>query len=135
MQDILDALREHHQAALSYEELPDEDDFVRVQEEILIHLPREFQYFLSVAGDIILGSIEIASANDQAAHNYIHELCGHYWQLGLPRHLIPICACEAPIYAINQDGQIVAWDLTTGEETEEWDNIWYWARDCWLEQA
>ncbi|MGB0663671.1 MAG: SMI1/KNR4 family protein [Pontibacterium sp.] len=135
MQDILDALREHQQATTSYVELPDEDDFVRVQEEILIHVPREFQYFLSEAGDIILGAIELASANDNFAHNYLPELCANYWQLGLPRHLIPICASESPMYAISQEGEVIEWDVRTQEQGESWENIWYWARDCWLEQA
>ena len=61
MQDIIDMLRERNEDVPIPLELPDEDDLVIIQEEILIHLPDDYKQFLMLVSDVICGTIEPAT--------------------------------------------------------------------------
>ncbi len=56
------------------------------------------------------------------------------WDLGLPRHLVPLCY-DAPLYyAVDEEGEVFVWDADTQEMHDEtWESVWHWVRDVWLE--
>ncbi|MBT5332185.1 MAG: SMI1/KNR4 family protein, partial [Porticoccaceae bacterium] len=113
-------------------ELPSHEDLVEVEEILLIQLPREYKYFLQELGDVIYGSIEPCTASDPSLHSYLPDVASQAWDIGLPRHLIPICDKQGDFYAMDPDGEIQLWE--NGELADEiWDSIWHWAKEVWLE--
>lgn len=132
MEDVLDLLREHNESVPVPLELPDEDQLVRIEEEILLPIPRDLRTFLLEASDVIYGTLEPVTAADPYSHTYLAEVTANAWEQGLPRHLMPVCQQGDDYYAIEQDGEILLW--RDGDLTDEtWPSIWHWARDVWLE--
>jgi hypothetical protein len=132
MEDIIERLRERNQNVLIPLELPDEDQLVLLEEEILIGLPDEYKGFLLEVSDVICGSIEPATAADPNSHTYIAELAANAWNDGLAREFIPVCHHQDTYYCIDEDGEIFEWG--DGEFTDQtWSGIWMWAKEVWLE--
>ena len=84
--------------------------------------------------DVVYGHLEPVTASDPHSHTYLPEVTATAWDLGLPRHLVPVCY-DAPVYyAVDEDGEVFAWDEETQEMLDEtWESVWHWARDIWLE--
>ncbi len=132
MQDILEMLRERNEEVPIPLDLPDEDDLVIIQEEILIHLPDDYKQFLLLVSDVICGSIEPATVCDPQSHTYLPDIASRAWDIGIPRELIPVCEVNGNFYCIAEDGEISYWvDLEPTEDN--WSSIWHWAKDVWLD--
>ncbi len=135
MEDVLELLREQAEPVSYAPELPSEDDLLDIQELLLIHLPYDLRMYLLSASDVVVGRLEPVTASDPDCHTYLPEVAANAWEQGLPRHLLPICVDGDCCYAIEQDGEILSWSLSQQDFLEAcWDNLWYWIRDCWLEQ-
>ncbi|WP_299177111.1 SMI1/KNR4 family protein [uncultured Neptuniibacter sp.] len=132
MEDIIELLQERHNEVPVPLELPDEDDLVEIEEQILISLPDEYKQFLLEVSDIICGSIEPATVADPQSHTYLPEMAATAWDVGLPREYIPICEHSGGYYCISQQAQILLW-LYDGSIDDEWSSIWTWAKEIWLE--
>jgi|TARA_B110000483_G_scaffold99953_1_gene122605 hypothetical protein len=131
MEEVIEQLRELNQSVPIPLELPTHEDLIEVEEVLLIHLPPEYKIFLLEVGDVICGSVEPCTASDSAIRSYIPDVTAQAWNLGLPRHLIPICEAGGDYYAIDPDGEIQLWE--NGELVDQiWDSIWHWARDIWI---
>jgi len=133
MEDVYQKLRERNAEVLVPLELPDEDQLVEIEEEILIQLPHEYREFLLNVSDVICGGIEPATVTDPQSHTYLPELAATAWSLGMPRELIPVCEHAGNYYAITEEGEIKLWQDGEIDEDETWSSIWHWARDVWLE--
>ena len=133
MEDILDLLRERNEEVPMPLDLPDDDDLITVQEQILIHLPDDYRIFLKEVSDVICGSIEPATVTDENSHTYLPEITATAWDLGMPRELIAICEVAEGYYCIEQDGNVLFWSRAGDLTDDEWPTIWHWARDVWLE--
>ncbi|MGN0920838.1 MAG: SMI1/KNR4 family protein [Cellvibrio sp.] len=132
MEDVLELLREHNETVPVPLELPDEEQLVQIEEEILLPIPREVRTFLLEASDVIYGHLEPVTAADPYSHTYLPEVTANAWANGVDRHLLPICQVGHNYYCAEPDGEIVYWQ--DGEITDEsWPSIWHWARDVWLE--
>jgi hypothetical protein len=132
MDELIDQLREKNEPIPTPLELPDSDQLVEIEEQLLISLPAEYREFLLTVSDVVYGSLEPATVTDPQSHTYLPELAAEAWNQGLPRELIPICAHDHGYYCIGQDGNVLYWQ--GGDLTEdEWESIWYWVRDVWLE--
>lgn len=132
MEEVIEQLRELNQQVPIPLELPTHEDLVEVEEILLIQLPREYKYFLQEVGDVIYGAIEPCTASDPSLHSYLPDVASQAWDIGLPRHLIPICDKQGDFYAMDPDGEIQLWE--NGELADEiWDSIWHWAKEVWLE--
>jgi hypothetical protein len=133
MENIIDELRERNENVPVPLELPDEDDLVIIQEELLIHLPDDYKTFLLTVSDVIYGTIEPATVTDPHSHTYLPDMAALAWDLGVPRYLIPICEDGGNYYCIAQDGEVNLWSPTDGDDTEQvWTSIWQWAQEIWL---
>ncbi len=135
MEDVYEKLREVNANVLVPLDLPDEDQLLEVEEEILISLPQEYREFMLMVGDVICGSIEPATAADPQSHTFLPELAATAWSLGVPRELIPVCEHNGDYYVISEEGEVKLWRESEGEinEDESWNSIWHWARDVWLD--
>ena len=132
MEDVLELLREHSESVPVPLELPDEEQLVQIEEEILLPIPRDIRTFLLEASDVIYGHLEPVTAADPYSHTYLPEVTANAWANGVDRHLLPICQVGHNYYCAEPDGEIVYWQ--DGEITEEtWPSISHWARDVWLE--
>lgn len=132
MEEVIEQLREQNMSVPIPLELPTHEDLVEVEEVLLIPLPRDYKFFLQEVSDVIYGAIEPCTASDPQLHTYLPDITAQAWDLGLPRHMIPICEHGGDYYAMNLDGEIELWE--NGEMADEiWDSIWHWARDVWLE--
>jgi len=132
MEEILDLLRDHHQAVPVPLELPDEDDLVEIEEELLIAIPRDMRQYLLEASDVITGTLEPVTVADPHAHTHLPDVAALAWSLGLPRHLLPLCEDNGAYYCVDPEGEVSLW--TDGELSgETWDSVWQWVRDVWLE--
>ena len=133
MEDVIELLRERNEDVPAPLELPEDDDLVTVQEQILIHLPDDYKIFLKEVGDVICGSLEPATAVDESSHTYLPEVTALAWDLGMPREMIAICETPDGFYCIEQDGNVRFWSRGEDMAEDEWPSIWHWARDVWLE--
>ena len=134
MEEVIDELRERNEPVPVALELPDEETLVEIQEQILIHLPYALREFLLTVSDVVYGCLEPVTASDPYSHTYLPEVTATAWDLGLPRHLVVLCHAEPLYYAVDEEGEVFAWDAETEEMLEDtWESVWYWARDVWLE--
>ena len=132
MEDVIELLQERNVDVPVPLELPDEDDLVEIEEQILISLPDEYKQFLLEVSDIVCGSIEPATVTDSQSHTFLPEMAATAWDVGLPREYIPICEHVDGYYCITQEGEILLWVHGDMSE-EEWPSIWTWAKEVWLE--
>lgn len=133
MEEVIDELRERNEPVPVPLELPDEETLVEIQEQILIHLPFALREFLLTVSDVVFGHLEPVTAADPHSHTYLPEVAAQAWDLGLPRYLVPLCVDGDLFYAVDPDGEVIAWDAATQESTDDtWESVWHWARDVWL---
>ena len=134
MEDIIDILREKNQDIPVPLDLPDMDDLVTIQEELLIHLPHDYKSFLLTVSDVVYGHIEPCTVTDPQSHTYLPEVTARAWDMGIPRYLIPVCEHAGDFFCIAQDGEISLWSpgMNEDEEKTTWESIWHWAADIWL---
>lgn len=132
-EEILEKLHELSEHVVSPLELPDEDQLVLVEEQLLLQIPRDFRHYLLNASDVIYGYLEPATAADTNSHTYLPELAANAWSIGLPRYMLPICETTHGYYCIDPDGLIFLWEQ--GEFLDmQWDNLWEWIADVWLKE-
>lgn len=131
MEEIIEQLRERNETVPIPLELPEEDDLVEIEEQLLVPLPDDLKDFLLSVSDVVCGSIEPVTVMDPHSHTYLPEVASVAWENGLPRELIPICEIADGIYAISEDGDVMLW--SDDEDVEHWDTIWDWAESVWLE--
>lgn len=132
MEEILDLLRDNHEQVPVPLELPEEDDLVVVEEELLLPIPRDMRLFLLEASDVVTGSLEPVTVVDPHSHTYLPEVAAQAWAEGVPRYLLPLCEDSGSYYCVDPDGEVVHWvdGALTGES---WESVWQWIRDVWLE--
>ena len=132
MEEIIEFLQEHNEAVINPLDLPDHEDLVAIEEEILMPIPFEYREFLLSVSDVVYGKVEPATAADPRSHTYLSEMTAYAWDLGLPREYLPVCEYDQVYACIDQDGQVFFWkngDLTD----KQWETIWHWVRDVWVE--
>lgn len=131
MEEVVDQIRESALSTAAFLELPDEDDLVLVEEEILLPIPREMRSFLLQVSDVLCGSLEPVTVADAGAHTHLPEVTSVAWSNGLPRDLMVVCQVGQDYYCIAQDGEVQFWQ--NGEIAEQtWEDIWQWAEEIWL---
>lgn len=134
MEEVIEELRERNEPVPVPLELPDEETLVDVQEQILIHLPYALREFLLTVSDVVYGRLEPVTAADPHSHTYLPEVAASAWDIGLPRHLVPLCVDGDLYYCVEPDGTVLLWDAAVAEFVDEsWETVWHWARDVWLE--
>lgn len=132
MEEVLERLQTLAEDIPTPLELPDEDQLVRVEEELLLPIPRDFRYYLLTASDVVYGHLEPATAADPHSHTYLPDMAASAWSYGLPRYLLPICETSAGYYCIDPNGLVLLWEH--GEFAEQqWDTLWDWIAEVWLE--
>jgi len=132
MEEILDLLREYNEDVPVPLDLPDEDQLVIVEEELLLPIPRDMREYLLTASDVVFGALEPVTAADPNSHTYLPEVAAVAWSLGVPRYLVPLCEVNGAYYCVEPEGEVVFW--RDGELTDDnWLTVWYWVRDVWLE--
>ncbi|BDM65680.1 cell wall assembly protein [Shewanella sp. NFH-SH190041] len=133
MHEVIEKLQELSEQIPVPLELPDFDQLVEVEEQILIPLPGELKEYLLYASDVVYGSIEPVTAADPGSHTYLPEVAAYAWSIGLEREFIPICQVGDDFYCIDQQGEVLLWQ--DGELSEDsWESFWDWAQDVWLNQ-
>ncbi len=133
MNELVDFLRENNEDRFSSLELPGLDELVIIEEQILIPLPSEFKEFLMTVSDVVYGDLEPVTVSDEQLHTYLPEVASVAWDLGVPRHLIPICEYRGTYYCVEQDGTVHLWQDGDLDE-EHWDSVWQWVQDVWIKQ-
>lgn len=132
MEEILDELRARSETIPVPLDLPDEDDLVVIEEQLLLSIPKDFRYYLLNASDIIYGSLEPATVVDSNAHNYLPDMAAAAWSYGLARYFLPICETNTGYYCIDPDGLILLWEHGAIQD-RQWDNLWVWIDEVWLQ--
>lgn len=131
MEDIIQQLRDRAEEVPVPLDLPTEDDLLDVEEQLFLTLPREYREFLLTASDMVVGSLEPATAADRSSYTYLPEVAAEAWDAGLPRHLIPICRKTSGYYCIDPDGVVLSW-MSGRFAEKEWDSVWEWVEEVWL---
>lgn len=132
MEEIIEYLQENREPLSTPLTLPDHEDLLTIEEALLLSIPTEFRRFLLNVSDIVYGYIEPATASDPNSHTYLAELASQAWNIGLPRDVLPVCEYKGGYASIDQEGRMAFWkdgDFTN----EEWESIWHWTREIWLE--
>lgn len=132
MNEIVDKLQELSEAVPVPLELPDFEQLVDVEEQILLPLPADLKEYLLNASDVIYGSIEPVTAADPCSHTYLPEVAAYAWSIGLPRDLIPICQIGDDFYCMDPNGQIDFWQNDNFAD-EPYESFWQWAEAVWLQ--
>ncbi|WP_252176950.1 SMI1/KNR4 family protein [Endozoicomonas sp. 4G] len=131
MEDVIDELRESAVEVPTPLELPDEDEVIEAQEQLLIPIPSELREFLLQVSDVVYGSIEPVTIKDPHSHTYLPEVAAIAWDQGMPRDLLPICEHNGDVYCVSAEGEVGLW--AAGELSEAtWPSVWHWAKDVWL---
>ncbi len=132
MDEVIDELRACNEQVPVPLELPDMDDIIDAEEQLLVSLDGAFREFLLAVSDVIYGSLEPVTVADPHSHTYLPEVAAMAWSLGVPRNLIPICEDRGSYYCADEQGQIVHWKDGSLVEEEPWEDIWQWTQDVWL---
>jgi hypothetical protein len=112
--------------------LPELEDIVDAQEELLIHIPPALRDYLLHCSNVIFGSLEPVTIADPSYHTYLPEVAAEAWDRGLPRDLIPVCQDGDDYFAVSQDDTVHRWHAEEDHLEEISEDIWAWARDVWL---
>lgn len=132
MEEILELLRDNNQPVPVPLDLPDDEDLVEIEEELLLPIPRDMRTYLLEASDVIYGSLEPVTVTDPHSHTYLPEVAAVAWASGVPRYLLPLCEDHGAYYCVESEGEVVLW--RNGELDEQtWLSVWHWVRDVWLE--
>jgi SMI1-KNR4 cell-wall len=131
MDDIIQELRRRSESIPVKLDLPTDDDLLDAEEQIFLTFPAQYREFLLEVSDVVLGSVEPATAADPQSHTYIPDMAAEAWLVGLPRHLIPICRMGNGYFCIDEGGVVSLWQKGKFSE-QEWESIWDWAYDVWL---
>ncbi len=131
MEDVIDMLQERAEKIPTPLRLPEDDELIGIEEELLIPLPSDLREFLLQVSDVVYGAIEPVTVTDPQAHTHLPEVAATAWDTCVPRHLIPICQDDNHYYCISEDGEISLW-THEGETDQTWPSIWQWAREVWL---
>lgn len=113
-------------------ELPEVEDIVNAQEEILIHIPVQFRDYLLHCSDVIYGQFEPVTIADPLSHTHLPEVAAEAWARGMPREYIPICKHDEQYYCVDEDDSIYLWSSEDQDPEPICDSIWAWVRDIWL---
>ena len=131
MEEVIEELRENAEQVPVPLDLPDMDEIVEAEEEILIGLPYEFKQFQLNVSDLVLGSLEPVTIADTSSHTYLPEVTAQAWNDGLPREYIVLCQTGADYYCVDEQGTVKFW--RDGEiDEQDWESVWHWARDVWM---
>ena len=133
MEDVIEELREVALDVPSPLDLPDEDDIVEAEEQLLIPIPFEFREFLLQVSDVVYGSMEPVTITDSQSHTYLPEVAAIAWDQGMPRDLLPICEHGSDFYCVSAEGEIGLWSEGELQSEQTWPTIWHWAKDVWLQ--
>lgn len=132
MNDVISELQELNEDRFDSIELPDEDDLVIIEEEILISLPSDLKEFLLHGSNVIVGSLSPVTASDPNLHTHLPDVTATAWSLGLPRHFIPVCESDGGYYFISQEGSIGFWTERDDITDQQWETLWEWITDVWI---
>lgn len=135
MQEFIQDLKDYSEKTLFPQEPPSEEDIVEVAEQLFLPIPGEYRTFLLEASNLVLGKMEPTTASDPHAHTYIPEVAANAWDIGLPRDVFPICEHQGEFYCINPTGGIQLWGDGAYKEGKEWEDVWDWAKNVWLQAA
>jgi hypothetical protein len=134
MNEVVERLRECNQDRFESITLPDDDELVVIQEQLLLHLPPDLKDFLLCVSDVAYGSLQPVTVTDDFAASHLPEMASVAWDRGLSRECLPICEFKDGYYFITQEGNISFWSAKFGvDEESHWDSIWYWCERVWLE--
>ncbi len=131
MNEVIEQLQQSATPSLIPLDLPEEDDLVLVEEEILLPIPREMRHFLLTVSDLILGSLEPVTVADPGAHTHLPEVASVAWANGIPREQLPLCKIDDNYYCRAEDGIVSFWQ--DGKQSDEnWEDVWEWCEMVWL---
>ena len=133
MEDVIEELRENAEQIATPLDLPNEDDLIEIEEQILLPIPYEFREFLLQVSDVVFGSMEPVTIADSHSHTYLPEVTAIAWDQGVPRDLIPICEYNGDYYCVSTEGEVGFWSNGEVQEDETWPSVWHWAKDVWLQ--
>ena len=134
MNEVVTDLRELNEDVPCPLELPDEEDLLNIEEDLLISIPKDMKDFLLSVSDVIYGSLEPVTAADPHSHTYLSDVAATAWEMGVPRAYIPICEHQGTYYCVTMESSVVLW--ADGQDTEEiWDSVWRWTEDVWMQKT
>ncbi|MDP0561627.1 MAG: SMI1/KNR4 family protein [Candidatus Endonucleobacter sp. (ex Gigantidas childressi)] len=132
MEDVIELLRDRALNVPVPLKLPVDDDLLTTEEAILMALPYDLREFLLMVSDVVYGSLEPVTVSDPCSHTYLPEIASQAWNMGMERHLIPICQIDDSYYCIDIEGEISLWSIGGNLSDKTWESIWHWIQDVWL---
>ena len=135
MEDVIEQLIELAEVVPVPLELPEEEDLVEIEEELLLPIPFEMREFLLKVSDVVYGTLEPVTVADPQSHTYLPEVAATAWSLGVSRELLPLCEARGGYYCVSQEGDVnfvSLEELSEAEEEEEWASVWHWVKEVWL---
>lgn len=134
-EQVIDALREGAETVPVPLDLPDEDQLLEAEEELLLPLPREFRRFLLAVSDVVYGALEPVTVADPASHTHITEVTATAWDRGMPREYWALCDDGESCYCVDHEsGEVRQWSFSNDDfiESDPWTDVWQWAQLVWL---
>ncbi len=132
MESVVEELRACNEEVPVPLELPDMDDIIDAEEQLLVSLDNDFRQFLLTVSDVVYGTMEPVTVADPNSHTYLPEVAAVAWSLGLPRNLIPLCEYRGNYYCTNEVGEVLYFCDGEMSDEEPWANVWQWAEHVWL---
>jgi hypothetical protein len=133
MDEVLEALQAAAIPQAVELDLPDDDQLVEIEEEMLLPIPASFKEFLLNASNLVVGSLEPVTVCDPYAHTHLPEITAQAWSDGLPREFMVLCEFGSGCYCVNSEGEVLLWQDGKIDDDQTWQDVWQWAYEVWLE--
>lgn len=111
--------------------LPTAAEVDEVASQIDVPLPTDLRRFLLEASDVVVGTLEPATATSPESHRYLPRVVESGRAYGVPSKLLPFCENNADFYCFDDRERIVYWSHN-GAVDESWPNLATWIRKVWL---
>ncbi len=107
----------------------------RVEQQLGVTFHADYRKYLLEASDVVYGTKEPCTVTPDSGHTDLVNVAQTAWdQMGVPRHLLPICEDNGDYYCINEAGQILFWSHN-GATDEKWPSLAAWIKQVWIEKG
>lgn len=130
MAEAIRQLRSIHRPPPWPARLPSPYEIAAAEARLGLEFEPDFQRFLADAGDVVVGTLEVARVTPDAGHLDLVETAEEAWEAGVPREWLPFCEDNGNYYCLV--ARTVRYWAHDGMTDEAWPDIATWIVDVWI---
>ena len=134
LEDVIRRLRDLNMPVPIPLRLPTDAEVTAAERRLGVTFHRDYREFLLKASDVVFGRLEPAVITRPESHTDLSTVCSRAWEVGVPRHLLPICGDNGNYFCMNDAGEVVYWSHD-GWSDERWPSLAEWIERCWIGES